>query len=466
MNQQTMSAVTPAHVQTRRALLPRTAWGKTLLIPLMLLGSAVLGVLLLWLVYLLPISPRSQTFQETAAIFQSEGLYPSSMLNNTGATLDNFTDAIMCNTAVTEVTSPLRDALLNQRSNFGSADNIQRLQELAAGNTPDALLNYARYWNGYLVPLKTEMALGLNITQIRLLNVTVFACVVLFTGWAALKRAMPELLVVLSTLLLVCNTVTLFFSMQYLPCLLIAVLATGVLLLLPNLQTYECLVAFLVVGIITNYFDFLTAPLLTLGVPLAVVLYRKHRLGESKQLFWTLGTACLGWGLGYFGFWVLKWLIGSLGTGVNVFADASSQAKMRTSDKGSYWDVIRANLRIYAPYLAVWLVPTLLVAAAYAIDRIRRRNALQLAGTLPLWTVLTFVALLPFLWAAFMTNHLLIHTWMTYRIFALVICAFQLGVLGLLKPVSPPAQTRVSATPAPRQNDRTPRSRAAHARRN
>lgn len=324
MNQQTMSAVTPAHVQTRRALLPRTAWGKTLLIPLMLLGSAVLGVLLLWLVYLLPISPRSQTFQETAAIFQSEGLYPSSMLNNTGATLDNFTDAIMCNTAVTEVTSPLRDALLNQRSNFGSADNIQRLQELAAGNTPDALLNYARYWNGYLVPLKTEMALGLNITQIRLLNVTVFACVVLFTGWAALKRAMPELLVVLSTLLLVCNTVTLFFSMQYLPCLLIAVLATGVLLLLPNLQTYECLVAFLVVGIITNYFDFLTAPLLTLGVPLAVVLYRKHRLGESKQLFWTLGTACLGWGLGYFGFWVLKWLIGSLGTGVNVFADASS----------------------------------------------------------------------------------------------------------------------------------------------
>lgn len=139
---------------------------------------------------------------------------------------------------------------------------------------------------------------------------------------------------------------------------------------------------------------------------------------------------------------------------------------MRTSDKGSYWDVIRANLRIYAPYLAVWLVPTLLVAAAYAIDRIRRRNALQLAGTLPLWTVLTFVALLPFLWAAFMTNHLLIHTWMTYRIFALVICAFQLGVLGLLKPVSPPAQTRVSATPAPRQNDRTPRSRAAHARRN
>ena len=55
---------------------------------------------------------------------------------------------------------------------------------------------------------------------------------------------------------------------------------------------------FLALGIATSYFDFLTYPFVTLGVPLALMLVYNSKLRFPKQLFYTIQYSVL-WCVGY-----------------------------------------------------------------------------------------------------------------------------------------------------------------------
>lgn len=60
----------------------------------------------------------------------------------------------------------------------------------------------------------------------------------------------------------------------------------------------------MIVGMITSYVDFLTAPLLTLGIPLVYLMllqFREYREESYKKNLLTMLTASGLWGVGYLG---------------------------------------------------------------------------------------------------------------------------------------------------------------------
>ena len=170
------------------------------------------------------------------------------------------------------------------------------------------------------------------------------------------------------------------------------------------------------------YFDFLTYPLVTLGVPL--VLWLVLQPAEWKQKIVDVIRLGAAWGFGYVAFWAMKWLIGSLVLGRNVLQEAADQIAYRVSDKIvwlqiDYKTVLQTNLGCFN--FRTWQLLLLVLVAVCLLLAFFRRTVMRvrLLNTLPY----TLVAATPFVWYKLTENHSCIHGFFTHRDLAVTIFA-------------------------------------------
>ena len=123
-------------------------------------------------------------------------------------------------------------------------------------------------------------------------------------------------------------------TLEYSPGLYISLMSVLVLLLLYRKGNGEnkAYLVFLFSGILTTYWDVFVYPMAALGFPLVVVLYLSEEKKVSGSLI-RLIRLVFFWGLGYSVMWVLKWTIGSILTGSNLFADGLETIAFRTSSE-------------------------------------------------------------------------------------------------------------------------------------
>lgn len=155
---------------------------------------------------------------------------------------------------------------------------------------------------------------------------------------------------------------------------------------------------FLLQGIATCYFDFLTYPLVTLCMPLLLALYL-HRDGRGL-LALTIGCGA-AWCVGYVGFWALKWIVGSLLVQENLIRRALYrvlyQATPEKAGDFSRLDALAANLAAYC----------------------RPGYAVLFGGS----ALLLAMALAPLAWWLMAANHSIVHTFFTHKEFAIAVFA-------------------------------------------
>ena len=72
------------------------------------------------------------------------------------------------------------------------------------------------------------------------------------------------------------------------------------------------------IGIVVSYFDFLTYPLVTLGVPLCLLLILQADKITYLQKIKNIISLSIAWVIGYLGMWAMKWMIGSIATHKNI----------------------------------------------------------------------------------------------------------------------------------------------------
>ena len=261
--------------------------------------------------------------------------------------LDNFTDALMLLTA----------AHPSEKSSFISAididcykepgvKSVDTLLEVYQNHSTDvAKESYGRYWHGYLIFLKPLLTF-LNYGEIR--------SVLMFVQLALMIAVLLEVSKKKSTLLfpvfamwIFLNPVSMMLSVQYNTVLLLTLLAIYTMLKVEQYwgieQIYEWSLLFLIVGMLTSYFDLLTYPLLTLGIPL--VSWLAIYLSEKKVVnVYSIIRFSLFWGLGYGGMWSFKWILGSIITGENLFANALNSVAERTSGDVSNTTITFVNV--------------------------------------------------------------------------------------------------------------------------
>lgn len=254
----------------------------------------------LYVTSLIPASALKSKVSESAEILLEQGnsyLVPIANKNRY-IKFDNYTDALMINTAYSiDSKNPLTSSLvcrknyipgttkieyqdtvseLKSASKYSELDQVGELNDTVRGEIEESF-EYARYWHGYLVPLRILLCI-FNINEIRILFILLFLVLIATLMVLISKKInMYAMLVFLIAL----TSVEYFYigiSLQGSSIFFIAMIASIILIYRYN-KIKDFPLLFLVVGSLTSFFDFLTVPLLTLGIPFAIffLIKRKRR---------------------------------------------------------------------------------------------------------------------------------------------------------------------------------------------
>ena len=387
------------------------------------LAAVLAGVLLLSAVCLLPSGPIDGHVEASADTFAREGMYPS-LFSWCTSQLDNYTDAIILLTSANSSSDDaLTQALSCNRGSFGEDstpynDLVTHYTEGKAFRTNEP---YYRYWHGY--QLFTRPLLLLTGYQgLRLLNAATQLLLLAALIWLLVKKDMKECILPYLLGVAFLNPVALVLSLQFSSCYYAMTLgALAVLLLKEQLARYDARI-FLYIGIATAYFDLLTYPIATVGVP-AVLYFCARGISSIRDTFCRGVKICFSWGFGYGLMWAGKWIVGSLLLGGDVLASATSAIAQRTSGTmdesagliGNLIFSVATNIKFFLTtpvtlLLGIWVV-AMLVLICIAI----RKAGLRLPQLIQAFFPFLVLALLPVVWYMAAAQHSSIHYWFTNK---------------------------------------------------
>lgn len=390
---------------------------------ILLLGICLIGIVLLFSSYKFTnINKIQQHAIESAAIIDSEGLYPSDYVS--GTQRDNFTDYLMFQTAAYEKQpdeSNLKKAMGCYRLNAKESVSATNVLTFTSQKQFSKLikLDYARYWHGYLIVLK-PLLIFLNYAEIRVV-LLLFISLLLFAIVAQMMRFhLKQYIVPFLLALLFLNMQLIYKSLQY-STVIIPTLFFIYLLIKYKDKIVDTKYAFyllFILGAVINFFDLLTYPIVSLGFILCfyLILSNKEKIG----LFFDIFQLSLAWLFGYAGMWLMKWTAASIILKQNVYKEALEAIVFRTSTelgkvKITYGNVLSLNVGqisiIMRLIIFVYIIKKLIELIIVLIQA-TKKHRLQIS-----WKYIIFVmiALYPFIWYFVLKNHSYIHYFFAYR---------------------------------------------------
>lgn len=357
------------------------------------------------------------------------------------AQLDNYTSVLILKTAAyTGPESLIEKGLGGLRADVTpeGADGWTAFCTYADGSQSETGgLSYSRYWHGYTLPLRLLLCV-MNLSNIQM--TLLFAQLALLCGVVAMmaRRGLGALIPGFFTAYFLLMPAAMGVCLQYAPVSLTMLCACLLVLLWDErIAGAVGMPAFFgLVGLFTIYFDLLTFPLITLGFPLALLLaLRMRRSDDLFSLCKTSFFCCMGWALGFFGMWALKFTLAGLAFGMDRVTGIFAQAALRVSSESggeqlSRVGVLMDNLRVITGKPAYLLLCGLVALAtlAPALKKGVRPDVRALALLLP--------AAASVLWYIVMANHSHDHTYYTYRnLTVLFACGYAMlaGLAGLLR---------------------------------
>lgn len=388
---------------------------------LLLLAGALLGTLLLMLVYRLPVNIENR--DTSYALIETEGWYPRASVTALSLdayfhsylpdVLDDSTDRIMLYTAL------------------DTSTDLGGVLERAMASHSEYVGDYSYYWHGYVSILRPLLLL-FDFSELRILNgLCQLLLVVLLAGVVGREKGIRYVLVLLTSYVLL-SSVAMPLSLQFSWVFYIAFL--GTLLLLAKRDFWSAgsryVFFFLVLGMCTSYLDLLTYPLFTWGMPLLwwMVMDRTQKK-PSKWVGEVIHTG-LGWIAGYAGMWVMKWVIATPVLGRNVMEEAINEVFFRSGLQEGAESALTARLdaiyrnwkhyefKVYFLVLLVWLAWWFYRSVKSGWQRDAKRYAYFLTGVSSI------------VWYFVLANHTQGHHFFTYRIFGISILAFLAVLLG------------------------------------
>lgn len=343
-----------------------------------------------------------------------------------GANLDVFTDLLIMNTAMnkgkTEDESVFIRAFENSRYNNEEDNSYTSLQETV--ENPDIHNNqeYSRYWHGIQTIIR-PLLLFFNYEEIRyifmlLIFVLLGISLLLINKNISFMHSMAFLVSMLAVCIFIVP-----MSIQYSAIFIITLLAVIIVNLLHKKQKAKFIpYLFFIIGGLTTFFDLLTAPLLTLGIPLIIeVLLRSREESLSiKKAFLEIIKLSILWAIAYGTIFFAKWVIASLIMQKDLITVAINQILFRTNGSEEYpatkiGAIVENFTYLYNNVLLACGIVTII---GWIIALIKtRKNKINWKKIL----ILLIISIYPYVWYMVFAGHSTIHAFFTYRIQAIAI---------------------------------------------
>lgn len=386
------------------------------------LFAALLAAYLLFAVgsYWVPQAPVEHHVVKTLERGDLADDQPRAFLPRLQCRMDNYTDALILNQAYTLRSKDLIDGIMLVPRLTCERLPFEELRVAVGMDTvaDQSTATYARYWHGNTF-LARYLLFFWDYPTIRLLFYILSSLLMLWCGVLLWRRGGWQLAVAIG-IGLACSYV---FMMQFsLQLGMVLFIALGGMIALSRGKRHKLMV-FFTLGSLTAYFDLLTAPMLTLGLPLVVMLSLEPEEKLSKA-FTGLTLSSLLWAVGYGLTWVTKWILATLLTSENIWTDGLHNVSNRSGvlDENGRLDALMANLDLLPWAFIVMAIAVIIVLACWHFHKQGWRHALPLL----------VVAFIPWVWYLFAANHSYLHNWFTFRAQAVSVAAILLALMQLV----------------------------------
>jgi len=394
--------------------------------------AVLCGLLLLIAVYKLPLGNIVSNVETSAATMNKEGTYPS-IYSWCTSQLDNSTDALMLTEASdTTNESPLNKALMVYRGAIKENTPQEVLvRHFINGEGFTDTSSYARYWHGYLIFLKPALEI-MDYNTIRIINGSIQIALLLIICWLMSKKNLKQFVIPYIICYLMLMPIALAMSLQFSSCYYILSVGILLLLLLPdNKRNRHSWLVFLNIGILTAFFDFLTYPIATFGIP-AVIFVTLSMKDETELKLRCMIENGISWCVGFGGMWISKWILTAIFTDYDIFGNAlgafSSRVSTTAPDGETKYSVIGC---IFENYRSLFTTPVsilIVVIVGLMIIYICKNGGFD-SAVIRTMNPYVILSLAPMVWFCFATNHSMVHCWFTNKSCIVSISAIMFGLL-------------------------------------
>lgn len=355
----------------------------------------------IFIAYLIPNEWIIENWTESVNVINSEIKRWPVMTGINGTKLDTFTDNLI----------------------FQKLTNSDDLSALVAGVWNNG---YYRYWMGD-IPILRFLLIFMNYVGIRYLNLFLIFSLMLVV-YRELSRKVSNIYAFLFFFTMTLIHFWIFpLSIQYTPVYVILMLAILAIIKADDWQKLtlpNVIVGSFIVGSLTNYFDLLTTPILTFGLPFLIWYIIKY-LHQKPKFGQTVGetiSISISWILGYALTWFAKWLITSIILKENIFRPVLNQILLRTGGSETevlnFPTILSRLLQTMFPNYAILLLAILVLIWFVLFLKWHKPFQLMLHQA----TIL-LVGCLPFIWYFILQNHNQHHYYFTYRNLAITVLA-------------------------------------------
>jgi len=409
-------------------------------IVIILAGSALIGTLLLVLVFCIPTGRIKENVHKSVdrILVSSEQFEGNAFLQHIVQNKESYTDSIMVQYAFEKIPDKnvYEHAMwayhYDLEEEIWAAEDSLRAVLNGADTSQMHLREYSRYWHGYLEYLK-PLLLIFSWEQLVWIELGLHIALLLAVAVLFIKKKVPGAILALVAGLAFMKPELMMVSLTMSVSLIIMSTA-----LIVQMKKSDWLAEkgwypefFLVVGILTSYLDFLTYPVVTLGFPLGIWF-----LMAEREAIWTAIKRIVGysfcWGVGYAGMWASKWIIADLTLQTGTIRDAVWNVIGRTEAIGGRprmnggFYVLSLNLQEYGSSIYMIMAGVLIVLAVASI-------VCAFCAKVPVKTILEtiipfiIIGIIPFAWIIVVQHHSALHARFTFRI--LGVAAFALACL-------------------------------------
>ncbi len=276
---------------------------KPLKLVLTFLAMFLTGCLLLIFVNMMPEERIRLNIRNSVEMFEIQGNYPYMGVQETAYAADNWTEAVLMDIYYTaDNAHPVYSAFVATEyrpENSTGVDRLVGVTQDAKWENSEKLLPRSCYWLGYGIFLRPLLNL-FDYSHCRmLLNVVAYAVLMLMVGVIG-KKLNWYTAVGFGTIMTIFHYYVL--SLQYtlgIFCIFVAFAAIAYILYAKKEIAY--LYFMFVIGILAAYFEWLSIPLVTFGLPVLFALVKKSENCENKSadLFNCVWQSGIGWCLGY-----------------------------------------------------------------------------------------------------------------------------------------------------------------------
>lgn len=408
---------------------------------LMVVGASLIGMFLMWLVYLLPVEPMAKNMLNSYETIREQDTWDDDYLValewaeilDTGTNIIMFHEVIYPNTG-----NAFEDSLLAPGGDVWYdmvGDWTAGLMDFAEDReyNENNSITYARYWHGYLIFLK-PLFMIMELDGIYILNAIAQIALGIAVMYLFYKRlGMYCIAYVIMMLCMHPENIAVSFQLSS---IYYAMQITLLLLLIKNnWNANQILYIFVLDGILVAFFDFLTYPYVAVAIPL-LTCYLLHKKGEFKTDFCSMILNGLSFVFGYAGMWAMKWIYATLFTSENVIMDAINSVLHRTGVVDSSADVMSSGVadslyrNIYTFFDDGNIIVLACAIVVAIIMLIWKRKELCINKQMTIFSILMMVS--PFVWLILLSNHCSLHPHLEWRTLCIVVFAIAVFVISVL----------------------------------